>query len=209
MDYIHPTGVLTGFLFLADFSVFDEVKEYKRAGMIDWLTLKICLSLLPIHLVDKLRSMAARLCKISADGEVDWETYCWDSVRSDTHQVCIRVGSDFYIQGSPARVGLPNNAFGSLDIRYCAEKMIGFAAQYLGIDGLPPLELWSCSRIDVTRNYVMQSGAEARQALAYLKQCPESKQKHSYESNGFYIGKGSTQKWTPKFGQPLKCLLSF
>ena len=177
---------------MADFSVFDEVKEYKRAGMIDWLTLKICLSLLPIHLVDKLRSMTARLCKISADGEVDWETYCWDSVRSDTHQVCIRVGSDFYIQGSPARVGLPNNAFGSLDIRYCAEKMIGFAAQYLGIDGLPPLELWSCSRIDVTRNYVMQSGAEARQALAYLKQCPESKQKHSYESNGFYIGKGST-----------------
>lgn len=38
----------------------------------------------------------------------------------------------------------------------------------------------------------MQSEAEARQALAYLKQSPECRQKHSFESAGFYIGKGST-----------------
>jgi II/X family phage/plasmid replication protein len=109
-------------------------------------------------------------------------------------------------------LGLPNNAFGSADIRYCATKMIRFAEEYFSVrsllDGhpdlrltrsgdlnggcLPSLESWSCSRIDVTRNYLMQSEAEARQALAYLKQAPESRQKHSFESNGLYIGKRST-----------------
>jgi II/X family phage/plasmid replication protein len=187
---------LTGFGYPVVFPFFDPFKEYQHAGMIDWLTLRICLTRLPSAVIDRLRAMNSMIFKVNAlTGDVDWQTYAWESVRSDTHQVCFRVGADFHIQGSPARIGLPNNAFGSLDIRYCADKMIAFAADYLGVNEfgvLPPLEQWSCSRIDVTRNYLMQSDSEARQALAYLKQSPESRQKHSYESNGFYIGKGST-----------------
>lgn len=176
-----------------ELALFDTSKEFEHAGMIDWLTLKIDLCHLPEPVVRQLQSLNSMIFKVNAQsGEVDWQTYAWESVRSDTHQVCFRVGGEFHIQGSPARVGLPNNAFGALDIRYCATKMIAFARDYLGVPELPPLELWTCSRIDVTRNYLMQSEAEARQALAYLKQSPESRQKHSYESNGFYIGKGST-----------------
>jgi len=168
-------------------------KEYEHPGMLDWLTLRIDLSILPDTVIRQLQSMNSMIFKVNAvTGDIDWQTYAWESVRSDTHQVCFRVGSDFHIQGSPARVGLPNNVFGALDIRYCALKMIRFAESFLKLPELPGIEKWACSRIDVTRNYLMQSGAEARQALAYLKQSPESRQKHSFEANGFYIGKGST-----------------
>lgn len=196
-----------------DCSLIDHSVEYAHSGMIDWLSLKIDLSYLPETVVRKLQSLNSRLLKVSAStGDIEWESYAWESVRSDTHQLCFRVATHFYIQGSPARLGLPNNAFGSLCIEYCARKMIEFASSFfdLGhlfaesslsnpqpqdedlIAGFPPLRFWSCSRIDVTRNYQMQSEAEARQALAYLKQSPESRQKHSFESNGFYIGKRST-----------------
>lgn len=173
--------------------LLDMAREFEHTGMIDWLTLKIDLGYLPEAIVRHLQSMNSMIFKVNAlTGDVDWQTYAWDSVQSDSHQVCFRVGGEFHVQGSPARIGLPNNAFGSLDIRYCATKMIRFAEQQLGIQALPDLSLWTCSRIDVTRNYVMQSGAEAKQALAYLKQCPEGRQRHSFESFGFYIGKGSS-----------------
>ena len=171
---------------------FDIEKEYMDAGMIDWLTLKLDLKYLPRDVIERLRSQTSTLYKISSDGEIDWQTYCWESIKSDTHQVCVRIGGDLHIQGSPARIGLPNNVFGSLDIRYCAEKMISFAADHMNVASMPSADAWTCSRIDVTRNYQMASGAEARQALEYIKQTPESRQKHSYESNGFYIGKGSS-----------------
>ncbi len=108
-------------------------------------------------------------------------THGWESVKSDTHQVCFRVGSCFHIQGSPARIGLPNNAFGSLDIRYCTSKMIAFAASLLGVpvSDFPPLEHWTCSRIDVARNFLAQSEHEARQALSYLMQSVSGRQHHS------------------------------
>lgn len=176
---------------MQDLEVFNEDLEYQHAGMIDWLTLKIDLTCLSPEVISKLRKQSARLFRVKADGELDWESFAWDSVRSDTHQVAVRVGGQLHIQGSPARVGLLNNAFGSLDIQYCARKMIHHVAIHMGLGTLPGVELWTCSRIDVTRNYLMQSDAEARQAMEYLKQSSESKQKHSYESNGLYIGKGS------------------
>lgn len=193
-----------------DLALLDIAKEYEHPGMIDWLTLRLDLALLPEPVVRHLQSLNSMIFKVNAQtGDIDWQAYAWESVRSDTHQVCFKVGCELHIQGSPARIGLPNNAFGSLDIQYCANKMIRFAESYLsGLPGcrteqgvtrsggpcvvqLPGLEHWICSRIDVTRNYLMQSEAEARQALEYLKQAPEGKQKHSFESNGFYVGKRS------------------
>lgn len=177
-----------------DLGLIDQAKEFEHAGMIDWLTLKLPFCHLSPQQVDHLKNGSSRMQRISyTTGEIEWETYAWDTVKSDTHQVCARVGDEyFHIQGSPARVGLPNNAFGALDIHYCAQKMIRFVRDTLGIFFLPSVRSWECSRIDITRNYLMQSEAEARQALAYLKQSPESRQKHSFEENGFYIGKRST-----------------
>ena len=205
---------MTKFLGTEFLDFFDHQKEFEHSGMIDWLTLKICLTMLPDWFVHQLQALSSKLFKVNAlSGEVDWETYCWETVRSDTHQVCFKVGSEFCIQGSPARIGLPNNVFGSADIRYCANKMIKFAEHHFSeiylseslpenlqihpisrVITFPDIKYWSCTRIDVTRNYLMQSEAEVRQALSYLKQTPESRQRHSYESFGFYIGKGSTLK---------------
>jgi II/X family phage/plasmid replication protein len=181
-EAIRPEYFLTG---------FDESREYLDSGMCDWLTLSICLTFLPPEDIFKIRSLSHRLFKISPDGEVIWETYPWEQVSSDSHQLSIRITNKLSIQGSPARLGLANNVFGSSDVRYCARKMLAFVQQSLGLQSLPPLECWSCTRIDYTRNFLMQSAAEARQALAYLKLAPERRQKHSSESNGFYIGKGS------------------
>tara|TARA_Y100001951_G_C11292957_1_gene273498 strand:- start:822 stop:1883 length:1062 start_codon:yes stop_codon:yes gene_type:complete len=171
---------------------FDIEKEHEHSGMLDWLSLKINLMHLSEPVVRHLQSLSGMVFKINAlTGEEDWRTYCWTKIPSDSTDIHFRVTDSLHIQGSPARIGMPNNVFGAIDIRYCAQKMIGFAAQQLGYP-LPVIESWGCTRIDVTRNYLMQSESEARQALAYLKQAPESRQAHSYEQNGFYIGKGSS-----------------
>lgn len=173
--------------------LFDLAKEYEHPGMLDWLSLKINLMHLPEPVVRHLQSLSAMVFQINAlTGEEDWRSYCWTAVPSDSTSIHFRVSDCLHIQGSPARIGMPNNVFGALDIRYCAEKMIGFAVKQLGYESLPGIEAWECTRIDVTVNYLMQSEAEAIQALAYLKQSPESRQAHSFEQNGFYIGKGSS-----------------
>ena len=173
--------------------IFDLGEEYRYKGMIDWLSLSLDASVLPDALRCKLDCQAGRILKISADGELQWETSSWESIRSDTHQVACRLGSYFELKGSPARVGLPNNVFGSLDIAYCADKMIAFVVERFSFarSDLPPLSDWRCTRIDVTRNVFMQSEAEARQAILAMKQMPSGRQKVSYEENGVYIGKGS------------------
>lgn len=171
--------------------MFDLAKEFQHNGMIDWLSLAVDASLLPDEFVDALN--LDRVMRVTPDGDIKWEISAWDSVRSDSHQISCKLGSLFQLQGSPARVGFKNNVFGSLDIVYCAEKMITFIAEHFGFkrDDLPPIERWNCTRIDVTRNYFMQSEAEARQAILALKQMPSGTQKVSYEENGVYIGKRS------------------
>jgi II/X family phage/plasmid replication protein len=186
-------NLLDGFLILSNLWGYDSSTEFAHPLMCDWMTIKICKSLLPESTIRYLESQSSKLFKVNAQtGELEWESYCYESVRSDTHQICFRIGVDFSIQGSPARIGNPNNAFGALDLLYCAGKMIRFAAEQLDLDRLPDIRFWRCTRVDLAANHIMQSGAEARQALAYLKQSPEGRQKHSFESNGLYIGKRST-----------------
>lgn len=174
-----------------DLTYFDESKEYLHHGMIDWLSLRINLADLPEHTVRELKKDNLVLqCLNPVTGEIEWTGPCWEMAKSDEHRIRVRVGGYLEIQGSPARIGLLNNAFGSLDIQYCAQKMISFVSEFKGVV-LPSFEYWRCTKIDVTRNYFLQSESEASQALNYLKQSTEGKQRHSTESNGFYIGKGS------------------
>lgn len=189
------SGVLTRFG-MGFGLIFDLGSEYRHKGMIDWLSLRLDVSLLPDALRSRLDCQAGRIVKISFDGELEWETSVWESIRSDTHQVSCRLGSYFELKGSPARVGLPNNVFGSLDVVYCADKMIAFVVERFGFkrSDLPSLSDWGCTRIDVTRNLFMQSEAEARQALLAMKQMPSGRQKVSYEENGVYVGKRSSHQ---------------
>lgn len=176
--------------------MLDLTKEYAHPGMIDWLSLWLDVSLVPEPLRLLLEKESGKIMKISPDGVVEWERCAWESIRSDTHQICLRINSRLEIQGSPARVGFRNNAFGSLDIHYCAEKMITFALSNQGFSReiLPSLSEWGCTRIDITRNLCMASREEPVQALEALKYLPSGRQKVSFEPDGLYIGKRSTHQ---------------
>lgn len=176
--------------------MFDLTKEYAHPGMIDWLSLGLDVSFVPEPLRLLLEKESGKIIRVSADGEIEWTRCAWESIQSDTHQICLRINSRLEIQGSPARVGLRNNAFGSLDIRYCAEKMISFVLSRFGFsrEALPPLLEWGCTRIDITRNMCMVSREEPGQVLEVLKYMPSGRQKLAFEENGLYIGKRSAHQ---------------
>ena len=136
--------------------------------MIDWLTLKVDACELGAEQISRLRSMAGRVIKISPEGVVEWETFARESIRIDSHQVTVQIGADLTLHGSPARVMGSNNVFGSGDPRQCAAAMIGHVAREL-VMLLPRLEIWRCTRMDVTHNYAMQDLASVRQALMCLR----------------------------------------
>lgn len=65
-----------------------------------------------------------KIVRISPDGEKVWEISARTSIRSDSHQVIARLGSNLEIMGSPARVMHTDNVFGSSDINVCFNAMI-------------------------------------------------------------------------------------
>jgi len=139
--------------------------------VIDWLTLKIPLDQVPEQALAEFRAKAGRVLCIDGHGEKLWEKVARQSVRSDSHQLVVDLAGDaFILHGSPARVVYANNVFGSGDPIQCALDMIRYASKHTGI--LLPLDVtkWKCTRIDVTQNYDLGSGAEVRQALSYLRQ---------------------------------------
>ncbi|MEH6628290.1 MAG: phage/plasmid replication protein, II/X family [Motiliproteus sp.] len=192
-------------ILLARAEKFSAPREFIRTersftdknGLIDWLSLRLDMQHLTRATVDKLRSGRGKIMKISPNGDVEWETFARENIRSDSHQITINVGSHFEIQGSPARLGQSHNVFGSLDIKDCARAMIDFAAQSLGLNLAPSLflprrlPLWRCTRIDVTRNYAMPSIDEVLQALQYLKHVGSARQKASSHDTTVSWGQGS------------------
>jgi len=73
-------------------------------------------------------------------GEQVWDTAAWESIRSDSHQLSFRIGTDaLWVQGSPARVmGDGDAIFGSgayseLNLIGCVDRMSAYAFQQFGI----------------------------------------------------------------------------
>ena len=126
-----------------------------------------------------------------ATGEIHWEQTCRASVRSDSHQVSVQVAGEIEVCGSPARsAGLPHNVFGTDDLREAARSHL-VAAQALLPFGLPSLDHWRITRLDVTFNYDLGSAAGVRQALAYLRQMDGGRYKVSSKSESIYWSSGS------------------
>lgn len=102
------------------------------------MTLHIRYEHLPKPLVEALLQVFDRItCYDPMTGESHWETFSWKSVRSDSHTVAVRPGSDrLSIQGSPARVmGNGDNTFGHprhhSNMALCAQALIDAAAKGL------------------------------------------------------------------------------
>lgn len=147
----------------------------RRCPVIDWVTFTAPLESFPADYWPLLLSQNDRVFRVQSDGCVVYETVAWDSIRSDSHSITARVtNSSVWIQGSPARViGDSDNVFSSgasaaEDVAGCVDRMQGFFLGRLGVPVLP-VHAWDVTRIDVTRNLLLDSLAEVRQSLAYLR----------------------------------------
>ncbi|MDD2661357.1 MAG: phage/plasmid replication protein, II/X family [Methylococcales bacterium] len=129
---------------------------------------------------------------------VIYETACWESVRSDSHQIAFRVGSDaIWIQGSPARVcGSGDAVFGegasaALDLPSCLKRMAVFVSGVVGITLSLNPEHWHVSRIDVTGSLMLEDLASVRIALRTLRECEGGRYRVSQQA-------GDTVYWSHK-----------
>jgi len=164
--------------------------------LIDWLTLKICSSKIPPSVLSMLRADANTIICVNPDGSVEWETISRVNIKSDSHQLNISCGGFVVITGSPARFmpdkfELYDNVFGSLDIVYCAELMLGHIEKTLGLI-LPLYKDWDLSRIDVTQNYFLKKGAfDIERILNHWRQSDMGKYKTATYDDSIYWQKGN------------------
>lgn len=142
--------------------------------LLDWVTARIPLDQLSAEAREAALQLGDRVCcYCPKTGDIRYESARWESVRSDSHQIAVKAGTDFWMQGSPARViGDGDAVFGAgaaaaLDIAGCVDRMRLFVANQIG--AVLPASGWIVSRVDVTGNLQLGSLAEVRQALAILR----------------------------------------
>lgn len=145
--------------------------------LIDWITARLDFRKFTPEEWSELRMHNDRVLRFCPrTGEQRWESAAWDSIRSDSHQLSFRIGSDaLWVQGSPARIiGDGDAVFGSgasaaLDVRGCVERMAQFAFEQFGLTPRAHVTDWQVSRIDVTGNLLLGSLEEVRTALRVLR----------------------------------------
>ena len=165
--------------------------------LIDWITARLESDHLNPEVWAGLRFLQDRVQRFCPKtGEVRWETCPWDSVRSDSHSLAIKVGGDaLWLQGSPARVcGSGDAVFGegpsaSLDLPGCLSAMVAFASTHLGIWLPDHPEVWIVSRADITQNIMLDSLSDVRVALRYLRECEGGRYRVSQQA-------GDTVYWS-------------
>lgn len=136
--------------------------------MLDWLTLRLDASRLDAAALAAFRATQGRIMHLNPDGTIKWDIPAHESIRSDSHQITVRLGSDLSIKGSPARVMGKDNVFGSGDIVECAQAVLAFVSQNRNVV-LPEHQHWRVTRVDVTRNYDLGDLATVKQALHELE----------------------------------------
>lgn len=162
--------------------------------MIDWITLRIPLKGLPSVIEQRFRESLGMVHCSDSNGEILWKKpfIDFEALRSDTVGLCWIVSRDsdreyLSIGASPATLEFGNNVFGSSDIRHCALVVIGAAQRSLDCI-LPVPELWSCRRLDITENYLMESFREVKALLRELMRTDSGRHKGS-------SGAGDTVLW--------------
>jgi len=166
--------------------------------LIDWVTCRLPESCLSAESWRVLSGMGDRIARYSAaTGEVVWESTAWDSMRSDSHAIALRLGSDaLWLQGSPARViGQGCAVFGEgsafqLDLAGCVAAMVQFAGSMVGLN-LPSYMSWLVTRVDVTGNLMLDNQAQVREALTVLRDCEGGRYRVSQQA-------GDTVYWSHK-----------
>ena len=168
--------------------------------LIDWLTMRICFSHLMIndtHFEQFTKNLGTVEYK-DADGNTTNTRYVVDidQLRSDSKGIfwsITRNGNTAYLNlgGSPASLEFNNNVFGSADINHCMTVMLNLAQKALACY-LPPTSMWQVRRIDITKNYLLDSNTEVKQALRVLRNGDGLRQKATCpKGDTVYWGEGS------------------
>lgn len=151
--------------------------------MIDWLTLRLSISVLSAGQLHQLTPYIGGFVVYNAEGEEVRKKPMFDleKLRSDSSGLYFRVDFDgkqhhLTIAASPAQLEHGINVFGSDDIRHCAEVLILHASRALGMF-LPPPTAWHCTRLDFTHNYLLESNKHVKQALRELLKGNSARQK--------------------------------
>lgn len=165
--------------------------DVEELRLIDWLTLngQIPEALLPV-VREYVQGREVVQRWTPATGEVAWVSPVRESMRSDSHALEVCVGSRIRVSGSPARaLGLADNVFGPATLAEAWSAMLDASSALL------PFELsgvvWTCSRVDVTHNYLMGSPAEVRQVISYLRESRGGRQVVRGYDSSVYWGQGS------------------
>ena len=168
--------------------------------LIDWITARLPESFFTPEEWANLMTDTDRIMKYNPKtGEQHWESCAWESIRSDSHQLSFKVGSDaVWLQGSPARViGDGCNVFSSgaaskLDLIGCVQRMSSFLFDNFGLKPRGSAHDWIVSRIDVTGNLLLDSADAVRIALDVLKELKGGKYKvNAKNTSTVYLGGNS------------------
>ena len=160
--------------------------------LIDWMTLSTDASLLDPCTVMKLTGKQDRIMRISPDGEIKWVMPCRTNIRSDSHQVTVRIGSHLDIQGSPARTkGTRDNIFGEADPVNAFLDVVRFLTDVIEVPLPYDPRSWKLTRMDVTGNFDLGSLANVRQALNYLRHVEGGRYQVKTEAETVYWSKSS------------------
>jgi len=179
--------------------------------LIDWITAYLPMEKIPENDWSMLRLLTERIMRFKPNTDnhrlddvymlidrdtVVYETSAWESVRSDSHQIAFRVGSDaVWIQGSPARLcGSGDAVFGegashAIDLKSCLIRMVAFVSQILEIQISNNPDHWHITRIDVTGNLLLDDLVSVRESLRILRNCEGGRYRVSQQS-------GDTVYWS-------------
>ena len=160
--------------------------------LIDWMTLSTDASLLDPQTVAKISSGQDKIMRVSPEGEVRWAMPCRANIRSDSHQITVRIGSYLDIQGSPARTkGTRDNIFGEANPVNAFLDMVQFLSNTLEVPLPCNPTCWRLTRLDVTGNFDLGSLANVRQALNYLRHVEGGRYQVKTEAETVYWAKSS------------------
>ncbi|MFO1357856.1 phage/plasmid replication protein [Plasticicumulans sp.] len=143
--------------------------------MLDWLTIRVPYTALSDDVLRVVEAHGDRIMRYCPrTGALRWESAAWDTIRSDSHQVLARLGSDaLHVQGSPARaVGDADAVFGPQPPQSPPEgarAMVRHVSRALGVILPQDPRLWVCSRMDCTVHLALGSLADVRVALSLLR----------------------------------------
>ena len=160
--------------------------------LIDWMTLSTDASVLDPRTMKKIMGEQDKIMRISPEGEIKWEMPCRHNVRSDSHQITVRIDSELDIQGSPARTkGTRDNIFGEFNPVNAFLDMVRFLSNTLEVPIPDDPTRWKIRRMDVTGNFDLGSLANVRQALNYLRHVEGGRYQVRTDAETVYWSKSS------------------